>query len=428
MDLTKKNVLIFPAGSEIGIEIFNSLKYNHHFELFGASGKSDHASYMYQENYYFESDLFIDDVKFVDRFNELLTRWNIKFVIPTHDSISYFLATVRHKINAEIVTSSEQANEIARFKNITYDVFKKYDFCPQVFNFTQKLNYPVYLKPTDSQGGKGNSLIRNEVELSNYTELADSSVLCEFLPGKEYSVDCFTDFNGDLVFIGPRTRERVKIGISFRSESVPLTENINYIANIINSELQPNGAWFFQIKKDVNDRWKLLEVATRQASTMGLYRANGVNFALLSLFNAQGISVSIINNKHNVSLDRYLGNRFKVKVEYNKIYIDLDETLIADGMVNPQIMAYLYQEKNAGKSIILITKHRYNLSQTLNELAISKYLFNEIIHLSNSEDKVDFIKPDNAIFIDNYFPDRLNVSEKLKIPVFDVDAVECLIK
>ncbi|GHB62124.1 carbamoylphosphate synthase large subunit short form [Psychrosphaera saromensis] len=428
MDLTKKNVLIFPAGSEIGIEVFNSLKYTHHFELFGASGKSDHASYMYRESHYFESDFYIDDVKFVERFNELLTRWNIQFVIPTHDSISYFLATVRHKINAEIITSSEQANKVARFKNITYDVFKQYDFCPKVFNFTQELDYPVYLKPTDSQGGKGNCLIRNEIELSSYTELADTSVLCEFLPGKEYSVDCFTDFKGNLLFSGPRTRKRIHIGISFRSESVPLTEDIRNIANAINSELKPNGSWFFQIKQDVNGKWKLLEVATRQASTMAVYRANGINFALLSLFNAQEIPTSILNNNNAVSLDRYLGNRFKLAVEYTKIYIDLDETLIADSMVNPQIMAYLYQEKNAGKFIVLITKHKYNLTQTLNELAISEKLFDQIIHLQDSENKVDFIKPDNAIFIDNYFLDRLNVSEKLKIPVFDVDAVECLIK
>jgi hypothetical protein len=44
MGIKKCRVIIFPAGSEIGLEIFNSLKYSHHVEVFGASGKSDHAS------------------------------------------------------------------------------------------------------------------------------------------------------------------------------------------------------------------------------------------------------------------------------------------------------------------------------------------------------------------------------------------------
>jgi len=50
----KHNVLIFPAGSEIGLEIYHALKYSHHVEVFGASGKSDHASFLYEEGRYVE--------------------------------------------------------------------------------------------------------------------------------------------------------------------------------------------------------------------------------------------------------------------------------------------------------------------------------------------------------------------------------------
>ena len=75
----KHRVLIFPAGSEIGQEIFHSLKYSHHVEVFGASGKSDHASFLYDADRYIEDhDLYVERTDFVDRFNRHLDNWRIE--------------------------------------------------------------------------------------------------------------------------------------------------------------------------------------------------------------------------------------------------------------------------------------------------------------------------------------------------------------
>ena len=68
------------------------------------------------------------------------------------------------------------------------------------------------------------------------------------------------------------------------------------------------------------------------------------------------------------------------------------------------------------------------LDKTLDKHGIAKSIFSEIIHLSEDEDKWKFIEPEGAIFIDNYWFDRHEVKEKLSIPVFDVDAVECLMR
>lgn len=54
----QKPILIFPAGSEIGIEIFHSCKYSH-INLFGASGKSDHAEFIYDEKSLYREWKFI---------------------------------------------------------------------------------------------------------------------------------------------------------------------------------------------------------------------------------------------------------------------------------------------------------------------------------------------------------------------------------
>lgn len=427
---SRQKVLVFPAGSEIGLEIFHSLKYSHHVEVFGMSGKNDHAAYLYDQSHYVEDPgLYVDRPDFIERFNSYLRKLKIDFVYPTHDTVANFLAGSSSSLAAVLVSSPAQTNRIARYKSQTYSTFSSFDFCPIVYNAPlDSLQYPVFLKPDDGQGGKGAFCVKNAHELLFYLGKFPDLLVMEYLPGDELSVDCFTDFNGRLLFIGPRTRERVQMGISFRSTTVAPDAEITAIAAAINSTLILDGAWFFQIKRGVDGRFKLLEFAPRQSSTMGLYRHTGVNFALLSLFNAMKIPVQILRNEYPLQLDRCLYNRFKAELDYHRVYIDFDETIIADGKVHERVMAFLYQCRNRGIEIALITKHRFDLDETLASHGIAKNLFSQVLHLTDDQDKWDFIDPKGAIFIDNYFLDRREVKQVLGIPVFDVDAVECLLR
>ena len=131
---TRHKVLIFPAGSEIGLEIHRSLKYSHHVELFGASSKSDHASFVFDEVHYREGAFNINEAGFLDRFNSLLREWQIEFVYPTHDSVANYLAAHQAALAARVVTSTAETNQIARFKKQTYRLFGRFDFCPLVFD------------------------------------------------------------------------------------------------------------------------------------------------------------------------------------------------------------------------------------------------------------------------------------------------------
>jgi predicted ATP-grasp superfamily ATP-dependent carboligase len=429
MGIKKCRAIIFPAGSEIGLEIFNSLKYSHHVEVFGASGKSDHASFVYEDDHYIEDTFYVNLPNFIDRFNQMLYERQIEYIYPTHDTIACFLAEHQPELRAKVLTSCAETNRIARFKRHTYELFQSFEFCPAVFEPPSRgLQFPVFLKPNDGQGGKGTCLAENQDDLEFYLNKAPDLLVTEFLPGEELSVDCFTDLNRKLRFIGPRTRERIQMGISFRSTAVPVTEELQHIAQTINDTLTLNGAWFFQVKKARNGAFKLMEFAPRQSSTMGLYRHTGVNFALLTLFNAMGKPVEILANNYAIQLDRCLHNRFKADLTFNRVYIDFDETLVVGRYVHDRAMAFLYQCRNRGIHVVLITKHQYCLADTLRDCGIADNLFESIIHISDSEEKWRFINPAGAIFIDNYWFDRRTVKNNLGIPVFDVDGIECLLR
>jgi hypothetical protein len=426
----KQRVLIFPAGSEIGLEIQRALKYSHHVEVFGASGKRDHAAVLYApERYVEDAGLYVQQPDFIERLNAHLRRLDIAFIYPTHDTVAAFLAAQQARIAARVVGSCAETNRIARSKRLSYAAFQRFDFCPQLFAVSQAdLPFPLFLKPDQGQGGQGAARVDDAQALAFHLRNANEPVLTEYLPGQELSVDCFTDFERTLRFVGPRTRERVQMGISLRSASVPVSAEIRHIAQTINDTVVLNGAWFFQLRQDRNGRYKLLEFAPRQSSTMGLYRHAGVNFALLSLFNAQAIPVQILHNDYALALDRCLHNRYQADLAFSRVYIDFDETVIADGQVNEYVMCFLYQCRNRGIELVLLTKHRHDLTQTLHDHGIAANLFDATIQLAQADAKWQAIDPDGAIFIDNYWFDRREVKQRLGIPVFDVDAVECLLR
>ena len=188
-----------------------------------------------------------------------------------------------------------------------------------------------------------------------------------------------------------------------------------------------SGSWFFQVKENEERELKLMEFSVRQAGTMTFFRQLGVNFAALSLFDSMGYDVTVLFNDYDLILDRSLKNNFRLNYEYNTLYIDFDDTLIVDSKVNTTLIKLIYQSINQTKKIVLLTKHAYDLEESLLKYRISKELFDEIIILEPSKSKADYITEPESVFIDNYFPERLSVREKCNIPVFDVDAIECLI-
>lgn len=424
----KTKVLIFPAGSENALEIYNSLKYNLHFEVYGLSGKSDHAKFIYPDNRYFEGEYFIQNEGFVEEFNKLVVDLGIDIIIPTHDTVSLFFAEHRSKIKANIIVSDYETARIAREKRLTYAKFKNESFCPKIYDSLNEVKeFPVFIKPNIGEGAKGVAKVNNYDDAKKMIYSNDDVLLCEYLPGSEITVDCFTNKNKELLFIGPRTRERVQMGISFRSETLPVSKEVEEIAHKINRELNFRGPWFFQLKQDKDGKYKLLEVSTRQAGTMAVYRQLGVNFALLGVFDALGFDVSILKNNLSLVLDRCLYNRYKLNYKYKTVYIDFDDTLIVKDKVNELLIRFIYQCINEGKRIVLITKHAYSLEESMRKFRLNPRIFDEIIHIKDHERKSDYINSNGSILIDNYFFERKDVMENIGIPVFDVDAIEVLI-
>jgi len=130
----------------------------------------------------------------------------------------------------------------------------------------------------------------------------------------------------------------------------------------------------------------------------------------------------------DIEVDRALISRFKLGFDYDKIYLDFDDTVICNGAVHPYVLLLLYQAAYEGKPVHLLTRHDRDIHQTLAKAKLHPGLFAEIRTLGWDEEKHEVIgRGGNSIFIDNAFTERKKVKEHLGIPVFDVDAVGCLL-
>src|SRR5690606_27033233 len=126
---------------------------------------------------------------------------------------------------------------------------------------------------------------------------------------------------------------------------------------------------------------KLLEVSTRTAGTMGYFRHKGVNLPLFSVYDALDMDVEIHKADFDVTLFRTTTNRYKYGFSYSYVYLDYDDTVIVNGKVNRNVMAFVYQCKNDGVKVHLITKHAYNIHQSLKSYHIDPSIFDKIILL-----------------------------------------------
>lgn len=420
--MAKIKVLIFPAGEINSIELHDALSTCVNIELYGASSINRHGEYVFKN--YIPDVPMINSPEFFENFNKILKEKQIDVIFPTHDTVAEFFAENSDKINAKLIAADKFTAEICRDKKKTFELFKNEFFCPQTFD---KISiFPVFIKPRKGQGAVGTKLIQSENDIPQDINLNDY-VICEYLPGEEYTVDCLTDKNGILKAVLPRSRKRLMAGVCTAGQNEILTDEIKSIAENINKKLSFKGLWFFQIKKDNKGKFKLMEISARCAGTMCLARALGVNLPLLSVYIAAGFDIDVFKNPYNVMIDRTLITRYKINYDYDTVYFDFDDTLIINNKVHLPAIRFLYQCKNLNKKIILITKHKDDLNKTLENFCISKGLFNKIIHLKPDEDKINFIKPEKAIFVDNAFIERKAVHENYNIPVFDVDAIEILL-
>lgn len=419
------NVLISPAGTEIGREIWLSLRYEKAVKLFLAGSDYDnHARYNDMQYHILPS---VNEDGWLQALEAFVLLYDIHFIFPAHDDVLLAYAQHQSEISAKIVSSGIECCEITRYKSRTYASLQDIISVPRCYGSAEEVeSWPVFIKPDRGQGALGALRINDKSTLEIQLRDNHDLLISEYLPGAEYTVDCFTQEKYGVIFCQPRTRERIRAGISMASETVELP-GILEMAQAISARLKLKGAWFFQVKKAANGMLTLLEVAPRIAGTMAVNRVRGVNFALLSLYEHQGLPVTIDALKPTNRISRALTNRFRCDIPFSHVYVDFDDTIIIHNKLCLPLIHFLYQCVNEGIPCYLISRHDGDLQYQLKRWHLEA-LFDRVFHISRDEKKSGYITQPDAIFIDDSFRERQEVHQALGINTFDVSMLDLLLK
>ena len=417
--------MIWPGTGIIGSEVFDSLKYMKNIDLTLSTNNQDVSVIGKEIN-----KIYIPNVsdKSTDWQNVLsFLNLNYDLIFPTNDLVIDLIVNAKTISLEKYILPNRETVKLCRSKKLSAQFFKDKIPVLQEVNL-DSIEFPVYFKPDKGYGAKDHQIIYNKIELDLAIKKHPDSFITELLVGSEYTVECFSDFKGDLIYSKPRIRERIQFATSTKLVKPSRESNIalEKYATIINKEIKLDGPWFFQMKEDSRGELKLLEIGIRIPGSAVWSRAFGVNLAELAIYNKKRISTSVICNESELTIERNLQSKVYLKLDFNYVYIDFDNTIYVNNQVKEETFIFLNKCFYRGIKIILITKYLgSDLSIKLEALRINA-LITEVIHISESDSKHKYIEHLDSIFIDDSFSERKEVFNNLKINTYGPDIMELI--
>ncbi|MFC1768274.1 ATP-grasp domain-containing protein [Nanoarchaeota archaeon] len=313
------NVLIVPAGSGMAIAAIQALKKTKDIRIVTAdSNKLSPGLHLSQKGYLIP--LFKEPNFYNSLFN-IIDKEKIDVVIPAYDTILHEFSEKNEefeKHGTKLLLSSPEAISATRDKWITYQKLKDQVSFP--ISFIQKedidIDYPLHIKPRDGSGSINTFKIENEEELDFYLKKVPNPIIQEFLPGKEYTVDCLANNKGELMVNIARERIETKAGISTKGLIVN-NNKINEIAKTISQLIKFYGPFFFQVKEDKFGNPKVMEINPRISGTMSLSSYSGVNIHELAIRQCMNQHFTIPEIKYGIYISRYLQDLYFDEKDFN---------------------------------------------------------------------------------------------------------------
>ena len=331
-----KNILVFPCGSEIALEVYNSLKDQKDINLIGGSGVDDNGKFVFS-NYIGDIPMIYSD-KFIPKIKEIVTQYNIDYIYPCIDIAILELKKHEEELKCKVIGSVFDTVDIVSMKSKTYNFFNKIIRVPKYVDISSDVTYPIFSKPDIGSSSRNTLLINDEVDLLYSKKKYPNNLNLEYLPGQEYTVDCFTNKDGKLILCKPRERSRIINGISVNTKFIN-DEKITEIAEKINNNLSFFGSWFFQLKKDTDDEYCLLEIASRFGGSSLINRILGVNFAYLNILMYDN-DISVLSNDFDIEISRSLDIKVSHNLNYQTVYIDYEDTIVINNKLNLEAMKF----------------------------------------------------------------------------------------
>lgn len=199
----------------------------------------------------------INEDNYVDEIINVCKREGIRLVIPTIDTDLLLLSEERERIESEsgavVLISSTEVISICRDKINTQKFLEENGFkIPKMYSEEEldsgELEFPLFIKPKSGSSSINTFKLNNIEELATYRSLIKEPIVQDFMEGKEFTVDVFLDFDGNLSTVVPRLRMATRSGEISKGKIVKDREIIEDIKRLV-EVLKPIGHITVQLMK-----------------------------------------------------------------------------------------------------------------------------------------------------------------------------------
>lgn len=173
----------------------------------------------------------LDSPEYLDFIEKLCIEKKVRLIVPTRDEDVLFLS--KHKKYLEDRTSAKVMAPDREVADICADKFEFFKFLqehglPAIMSWTyisDDIKYPCILKPRTGAGARKFYVVKDEEKMRELICNIEDPIIQEYIEGTEYSIDYFSDLNGNYISLVPRVRIKVisgesKVGITVNDQEI----------------------------------------------------------------------------------------------------------------------------------------------------------------------------------------------------------------
>ena len=199
----------------------------------------------------------ISEPNYIDEIINICNKEDISLVVPTIDTDLLLLSQSKEKIEsvsgARVLISSTEVISICRDKIKTQNFLEENGFMvPKMYSeeelSSENLQFPLFIKPKSGSSSINTFKVNNLEELFTYRSLIKEPIVQDFMEGKEFTVDVFLDFDGNLITVVPRLRMATRSGEISKGKIIKDRDIIEDIKRLVDV-LKPIGHITIQLMK-----------------------------------------------------------------------------------------------------------------------------------------------------------------------------------
>ncbi len=218
----KINILILSAGRRVElVKCFKRAKekLNIDGQIFAADIVKTAPALYFADEYFIIPRIKADN--YISELIKLCKAQAVSLIVPTIDTELEILAenrtAIEERSGAKVMISDYEVTKACCDKTLTAELLKRNGFSvPEMVTDDMiksgDYDFPLFIKPLDGSSSINAFKVNNQKELGFFRSYIKSPIIQKFVSGTEYTVDCFCDFDGNIITIVPRVRIATRSG------------------------------------------------------------------------------------------------------------------------------------------------------------------------------------------------------------------------